>query len=362
MKIDLIELEKDIKEGWINFQTHPTLPLRILKYSPQTAYSGEWTPLRRKTRGLVIDSEGNVVVNCMEKFFNSSEPEGAKVLKENEDRIKYGYYEISHKEDGSLIQAAFWRGELIITSSGSFTSPQAIKAAELIDKLKYKELMSKDATYIFEIIYPSNRIVLNYGDKESLVLLALRHTDTGEEWNITKILPGFELVKIVPKGLDLIYFLAQIETEKFINKEGYVVKFLNTDGSCQRVKLKYKEYVKLHKIISNLSEKSIWETLKSGGDPEKDLEGIPDEMFRFVKETCKSLKLRYAEIENLIPEAMKNVEKLETRKEKAKLIMDSYMYIRGVLFSALDKKDYSKIIWDMCEPANGKIMGRGENI
>lgn len=351
MKINLEELNKDIEEGWINFQTHPTLSLKILKYSPKTAYSGEWTDLRKKARGLVIDSEGNIVANSIPKFHNHSEIQGLEILEKNKN-LKY---EITDKLDGSLIQVALWNDNLIITSSGSFTSPQALKAKSYLEYWKAGYTFQKGNTYILEIIYPENRIVLNYGEKESLNLLAIRNTETGEELEFGECYFQ-EVVEKVDKKIEDI--LLELGREDYINKEGYVVRFENGD----RVKFKYKKYVELHKIVSNLSEKSIWESLSSDGNPELSLEGIPDEIFDWVKKTCMGFRNEFKEIEALILNAKNYVDKIETRKEKAVLILESYRYIRGPLFMAIDGKDYSKAIWKMMKPSSSVKFGRGENV
>ncbi len=341
MKIDLIELEKDIKEGWINQQFHPTLPLRILKYSAQTAYSKEWTPLRLQTRGLVIDNSGEVIVHSFKKFHNHSEPEGIDTLKRNSGKK----FLISSKEDGSLIQVAYYKDDLIVTSSGSFTSPQSQKAIEIINKNNYK--FQKGFTYIFEIIYKNNQIVLSYGDRESLILLAVKDTESGEQHDLMKWWKIFPLVEHELTTIEAC--ISELDRKDFINKEGYVVFWPETGD---RIKLKYQKYCELHKIVSNISEKSIWEALREGLNPEENLKDTPDELFSFVQSTVKNLKHRYSEIEKLIPGAIKELNKLETRKEKALLIQESYKYIQPILFAAISGKDYSKGIWEMIEPEN----------
>lgn len=42
MKIDLSKLRKYKKEGWLKSQVHPSLPLTIWNYTPETQYQGKW--------------------------------------------------------------------------------------------------------------------------------------------------------------------------------------------------------------------------------------------------------------------------------------------------------------------------------
>ena len=46
--------------------------------------------------------------------------------------------------------------------------------------------LDREYTYLFEIIYPSNRIVVDYGSSRRLVLLAAVHTQTGIELAIVR--------------------------------------------------------------------------------------------------------------------------------------------------------------------------------
>ncbi len=41
------------------------------------------------------------------------------------------------------------------------------------------EKIEKDKTYLFEIIYPENRIVIDYGDSDDLILLSIINNETG---------------------------------------------------------------------------------------------------------------------------------------------------------------------------------------
>lgn len=81
---------------------------------------------------------------------------------------------VTTKHDGSL--GIFWSygNSLGIATRGSFTSDQALHASELILTDEYSEdrgealSVCDTETYIVEIVYPSNRIVLSYGDEDRL--------------------------------------------------------------------------------------------------------------------------------------------------------------------------------------------------
>ena len=345
MKVDLKRIEDEIALGNVNFQVHPSLPLRILKYSKQAVYTQAWNDITMRCRGLVIDDAGNIVVNCMPKFYNNNQAEVAAVLKRTENLV----YEVFDKMDGSLLQIAKWNGHTVITSSGSFDSPQVHKATEMLLN-KYSHYVFKDGlTYIFEIIYKENRIVLDYGDRESLTLLAVRETDTGEDIHVGLGIGGYsdwDLVQSVNKTIPEI--LAELPLDKFINKEGFVVKFANGD----RVKYKYDKYVILHKAISGISSKWVHACLRDGLDTNNVLVDVPDELLGWVDAEKAKFKEAFDESMKHALSVYEEVkQKAQTRKEQAALVLSQHKMVAKLVFGLLDGRDISKMIWDTIEPS-----------
>ena len=86
--------------------------------------------------------------------------------------------------DGSLSILFHYNDLPIFCTRGSFCSDQALKAEEIY-KLKYKDVeVKKECTYCFEVIYPENRIVVDYNTLEDLFLISITHTKSGKEMNI----------------------------------------------------------------------------------------------------------------------------------------------------------------------------------
>jgi len=347
MKVDLVRLHEEVEAGNVNVQRHSSLPLSIYKYSKQAVYTRHWNEITLRCRGVVLDEESNVVVNGFLKFFNHDEQDGRSGYEMHKDFP----YVVTEKLDGSLIQAAKYRGELVVTSSGSFESPQALRAKEMINP----SLIEEGKTYVFEIIYPENRIVLDYGDKVSLTLLAVRDTDTGHEFLLDEY-EQFDRVKSVNMTLEEVE--SDLVRADYINKEGYVVRF--ADGF--RVKCKYHEYMRLHKIVSGVNEKYVWECLRDKVDFETNLGNIPDELYDFIKKTKADLLAKYADIESQARNVYEYVNRsFPTRKDQAKEIMTNFKSVSSIVFAMLDKKDYSLTIWKMVEPEVSFRRGMGES-
>jgi RNA ligase len=356
-------LEKDL----LIKQKHPTKDLWILNYSKTCQYSRAWDEVTLSCRGLVVNGAGTIVARPFSKFFNKEEHE-ARVDAEGlftdgegvEAYLKSDTigtiptdlpFEVFEKMDGSLGLLFYYNG-WEFASRGSFTSEQADKGAELINRMTvYLYGLSKDHTYIFEIIYPENRIVIDYGTVEKLVLLGVIETVTGEEMSYDEVLGRFvNKFEIVPRydGIKDFTLLKGMEED---NKEGFVVLFSNGF----RMKVKFEEYCRLHAIVTNVSNKIIWKHLMNDESFEDLLDRVPDEFYDWVFKTKKELEDAYHLIERTCHGYMGNtmidlckLDRKVTKKDFALKVKD-HKY-SGILFTIWDKKDYSQTIWKLVKP------------
>lgn len=137
-------LDKDL----LMMQKHPDYDLYILNYSKTCQFEKVWDEISLSCRGLVVNGEGKIIARPFKKFFNKEELENDSSLGKiptNES------FEVFEKMDGSCI-ILFYYKKWIAASRGSFTSDQAIKANEML-KTKKLDLLDKNKTYMFEIIY-----------------------------------------------------------------------------------------------------------------------------------------------------------------------------------------------------------------
>jgi RNA ligase len=129
------------------------------------------------------------------------------------------------------------------------------------------------------------------------------------------------------------------------NFEGFVLRFPSTN---QRVKVKLDEYVRLHRVLTSCSSKTIWELLSSGQGLGDVLERVPDEFMRWVNLQSSSLLRQYREIEEECREQCARLTVPGDRKATA-LRFTEQKY-PGVLFKMLDGKDHSQSIWKLLKP------------
>jgi hypothetical protein len=333
----LEELRK--RSDYIIEKKHDTLPLLIFNYNQKCQIDGIWDEYMMMSRGLILDLEGNVIARPFKKFFGIGQR-----LEDSYENLPIQDSIVYEKIDGSLgIQ--FYDGDRVcIATRGSFNSEQAIHATKLMEKFAKNDFDQK-YTYLYEIIYPQNRIVVNYDSRDELVLLAVIDTQTGEEGDFileAKRL-GFSHAKVYNKNLDELIELVKILPA---DDEGFVVKYTNN----YRVKLKGVEYLRLHRLITGFSTKSIWECLMNGQSFDDVLTNVPDEFLRWCLLKKCELMDQFNQVLAECMDAYMIIEALKNRKTQAIEIMNNYKNISGEIFLLLDGKSPNKIIWKKLKP------------
>jgi T4 RnlA family RNA ligase len=340
--IDLALLKKMIAEGYVHVQKHPTLDLFIYNYSPTAQYERVWNDVTLMCRGLILDAEFNIVARPFAKFFNLGESENQVLPNEP--------FEVYEKLDGSLGIMYFVDNQAFIATRGSFTSDQAVKANAILNE-KYAQILrgslDKTKTYLFEIIYPENRIVVDYGATEDLILTAIVNNATGKDLPLVDI--GFPLVKQY-HGIHDIHILKTLEET---NREGFIIKY----KSGLRYKVKFEEYMRIHRIVTQVSNINIWEYMSADMPFDEILDRVPDEFYDWVKKTSESLKMQFETIEN---QCKLDFKILDNRKESA-LYFQTCAY-PSVLYKMLDEKPYDAVIWKMLRPDFQKPFSKNNEI
>jgi len=342
----LEKLNKYLEDGLLYNQVHPKLDLTIWNYTEKVQYEGLWDEITLMCRGLVTNSKGEIVARPFKKFFNMEEGKHTPTSE----------FEVYEKMDGSLGIFFYYNGEPVLATRGSFTSDQAIKGREILNKYNWKQGTYEGYTYLFEIIYPENRIVVDYNGLEELIVLGVVETATGKECNYDEMASeGFVLVKKYDGIKDYSTLKSMIANDA----EGYVIRFSNGD----RMKIKGEEYLRLHKIMTNVSTTAVWEILSSGGDIDAILKDVPDEFYKKIKSYVSTLNYGYYQYWNQLGKTYdyfrfgkygdKEVE--PTKKEFAEYIKNHHPIAKSIMFAMWDGKDYDKIIWKALKPEYKKL-------
>jgi T4 RnlA family RNA ligase len=351
-KVDLNKINKAIEERLISVQKHPTADLWIYNYTEKAQYDHVWTPETVMCRGLILDKEGNIIARPFRKFFNLGELDSPYAPQINLNQP----FDVYEKMDGSLGILYFLDKKPYIATRGSFTSDQATEANKILQEKYVDFRFDPKLTFLFEIVYPKNRIVINYGKTRDLYLLAVIETATGKE--LSTPTGGFP----TPKYYDY-ENLEEIKTmmdKKDVTDEGFVIRF--QDG--ERAKIKYDDYVRLHRLITGVTARRIWDLLRNKQTKElKEMtERVPEEFLEWVKDTKKELNKQYGEIYQQAYLLCAGARTLPTRKEQAELVL-KMPRLSGACFKMLDNKDVSEVIWKMIKPeAEKPFVNQNEEI
>lgn len=256
--LDLDELSHMMAEGRINKQVHKDLPLYILNYTAKAQYEGKWTNSERVCRGLIVEEGSDeIVARGPEKFMNYGQP-GAPVT--DLDTL----VRVTKKHDGSLGIGWVYEGHYGIATRGSFHSDQATHATALLDhvnRAQIDEAQFDGTTPIYEIVYPENRIVLDYGDRDELIELGEVDINEG-----TILYRPSDIYHEIHNGRTFISLREALELPIPADEEGYVLDIMakrikmrdtwfETEG---HVKLKGTEYKILHGLLTNTNARRIW--------------------------------------------------------------------------------------------------------
>lgn len=327
---NLDALEKLVTEKLVSKRPHPTLPLFIYNYTASAQGLGVsgWSDTLCDCRGLILDDAGEIVARPFRKFWNLSQV--LDKIPANEE------FTVWEKLDGSLGIVCWYGDNLVVATRGSFESDQAAWAR---NHLKDVSLYERGFTYLHEIIFPENRIVVDYGDRRDMPLLAVMDTygiewpDRFDAWPASKA-----------RRFDGLTELNELAKLPYCGDEGFVVRW----SSGFRAKAKFEEYCRLHRLITQCSTRTIWELLRAGKDTTELIDRVPTEFRDWVNDQINQLVLAYAEIDNeaLLDYSCRDYS--ATRKEFAK-VAKARKY-PNLLFAMLDGKPREDMIWKLVEP------------
>jgi hypothetical protein len=367
-------------------QHHMSFPLDIYTYGRKAEFDSVWDNVTSRCRGIIVNREtGDIVARPFEKFHNLGSP--------NAPEPPSSQPAIMEKVDGFMCTLYTWQGVQYIASKGSFHSVHAKWATAWFRKKFGKDgfVIPHGYTAVFEGLQKDLRIVVDYGDREELVLLAVIHKETGcEMWpyyvehyarvNGLKAAKQHDLTLERAREESLIQYRDNLGTE-----EGYVATWYNYPNQGYRppvrLKIKFIDYLRLHRMVTGVNPHHIWESLSQNQTDQmtdwlSDLNSTP--WFKdFAAKWVKALKLAYAENEAQVRRIFEQaVDKVGVRPDFRGVEWDCTTYNReltpeetsvrkafaleftrpenkkfaSALFKMLDKQDPNVSLWKYVEP------------
>ncbi len=293
----------------------------------------------KECRGLIVNKHTlEPVALSFKKFFN--------VQEQYADSIDWDSAIVTEKADGSKILVWYCNIEDVwkISTSGKLDAREApvndfgLSFSKLFcsvtsDIRADLSWLDKSNCYTFELIGPTNRVVVDYKE-HAVVLIGARNTTTFEEINIFDIgVVGDKYLRL-PKTYTFSNVANCIDTANKLSfdEEGYVV----VDKYWNRIKIKSPAYVAAHYLRENgvksyprvleIIEKGEMEEYLSYFQNDKDIfEEVKSALDTFKESVCKRIN------------EYKVVDKdIESRRDKASFILKNYNDIAPILFNYLD--------------------------
>lgn len=322
---------------------HPELPLVMFNYTPTAhntlhAHPEGWTPALRMCRGIVFElGTGKLIAHPFPKFFNLNEHPETRLetlvekLKADGDRA-YGWY-ATEKMDGHLGIIFEYKGSLYFTTRGTFTSPSARLGTKMLRDYErtrdWKNNFDPNMTTLIELVDPSTKVHVNYGNKSGFVLIGAYNRETlvdashslefagchhdERDWlpvhaSHLQLKMGTKQYPYESHGAGSGKLLKLVESMKnrdVVNAEGWVIRL--SDGT--RVKVKYETYIGLM-VQKKLSPTYIMNRIMAG-NLDRMLNTLDEEVVSFAHEMlgrimrvqfmCTDRKVRCQYLYNIVP-------------------------------------------------------------
>jgi RNA ligase len=399
--LDVNELRELIKSRHIIRRDHPELPMAILNYSNSCLFDNFWPETVQHCRGLIINprpdheicADCDVLSRPFHKFFNLNHQNQPDYLESNLPKVEPT---VTEKMDGWFgIQ---WKcgDKYGVASRGSFTSEGALFATHKLQKLvKYGavEEFPKGYTPIYEIIFKAGKIVVDYSF-EGLVLLGCVNNETGEELPYYKLReiwekiaayakdnrPWIRLVHAHNLGMSPIQMIKSLEEEgqweydgekkhfndtypsekkSTKNMEGFVLSYPRPGTWPIKVKVKFEEYKRLHKLITGITPQQIWKTLHDPLAPWLE-NNIPDHFrswaIKWRDELYQSFQKKLATVMKLVTSTGQDLDENGIGRDDRKMLMAGMMSknpeLAGIAMTLLTGNVYDahQAIWRTIRP------------
>ena len=295
-------LERARGLGFVHRRVDGQAALQLFIYTPRCVYEDGWDEFTVMARGLIVDeAAGQVVATPFPKFFNVGERWG---------EVPDLPFEAFEKLDGSLVIAFHHAGRWRAATKGAFDSEQAVWAQARLDAAGLSPL-APGTTYLFEAVYPENRIVVRYPEP-ALVMLAAYNGD-GRELAYDEVLAtcralGWRAARRYGfAGIaDMVAHAAALPRDD----EGFVIRFSNG----LRLKLKGAEYRRIHALISRCTPLAMWEAMMAGDDMGAIRRDLPEEFWTDFDAIVRLLTASVATIETRVAEVAASVAHLSDKE------------------------------------------------
>ncbi|QST02299.1 hypothetical protein IMZ31_22870 (plasmid) [Pontibacillus sp. ALD_SL1] len=320
--------------GYISRVPHPEdHEVSLYNYTKKTVNQRHWNRVTMACRGLILhERTGEVLAKPFPKFFGINEP--LQSVKTAQDKTPlYGI-----KYDGSLGILYRRDGKIKWATRGSFTSEQSQEADRLWSNHYQGALIPDEVTVLAEIISPKTKVIVDYKEKEQLVVIGAYNRFTGEEYLYEQLMEwgkrwGMPVVELYEGDVEALL----LSTSHAL--EGVVAWW---PGEDLRVKYKTNGYLNHHRMHNKL-DKTIIQSWAAGGI-ESVLERLPEEFHEEAERKVVYINHNLYDLCERAEMLFSSVGNTEDRKVYKKAIQHLDPLMKRLMFALLDGKELAPII------------------
>lgn len=294
-----------------------------------------YNPVVKEARGIILSFAGKeprVVCRAFDKFGNFGEG--------YVDAIDWVTAEVQEKVDGSIIKVWCDGGAWHISTNGCIDAFEAYPTnlnksfgdifASVFTNNKY-DLLDPEYTYMFELVSPYNRVVIDY-KTTNVYALGKRNNKTEKEEPINENLGLPHPKKYKLDSLEAcIGAAAELNSEEGeVTAEGFVV----VDKNYHRIKIKSPLYVAKHHLVTKSPSLEDLIRVYLNNENDEFLSYFPGYHSHLTKITCY-----FYEVNFCLFQAMLEWGRLKDRKEFARRF--SAHPFSKFFFDAIDSGDWS---------------------
>lgn len=297
-------------------------PLVILNYCQID--SPKYSPITRECRGLVLDTtDWSVVAKPFSRFFNYGES------REETNKFNWDKFFVQDKEDGSLIILYNYKGSWRVNTRGSFGLGKVGESNFTWEELFYQTIDEKDLdcleenyTFVFELCTLFNKVVRSYPVAKSF-LLSVFENSSCEELKQERVA---QLARIFDWDAPSLHTFGSVEeiigyledSKLEATFEGFVL----ADNNGNRIKIKNKNYLLLHRAKNNSKDGSYDKKYIIPLILKGELDEIKS-IFSELKEEVDYYKSKIDEYYYSTYEVYQSLKHIESQKLFAKHVMNS---------------------------------------
>jgi hypothetical protein len=216
--------------------------LFVLKYHRRVFFDGLWNDYLEECRGTVVDRDFNVIVRPFTKIYNHGVEARSPKFEPNEVVTAYD------KVNGFMASVTTYKGELLVSTTGSLDSDFAKMAEEMIlttaNVDRIRGLCDQgEFTLMFEVCHPDDPHIIP--EKAGLYYLGYRRNSWGSDmWHMAySTTPNQMIVDARWMGVKPVPSYSRTtvaeleEAMKTSQREGVV--FYHIDGRAAKIKTPY---------------------------------------------------------------------------------------------------------------------------